>query len=171
VSEFTSVEVLTADHETDDFDCGSPAQTDWLRSHGLQAQLAGTSRVFVVCGAGGKRVVGYHALAAGSVEHADSPDRLRRGVGRHPIPVVILTRMGVDLSQQGRGLGAALVKDALQRTIAAAHEIGVRALLIHAETQEARAFYMHLAEFELSPTDPLHLYLLMKDLRATIEST
>lgn len=87
------------------------------------------------------------------------------------MPVVLLTRLGVDVGQQGRGLGAALVKDALQRTVAVGQEIGIRALLIHAESEEAREFYLHLAEFEPSPTDPLHLYLLMKDLRATIGST
>lgn len=169
MSEFTAIEILTGDHKTEEFDCGSPAQTSWLRTHALQAQQAGTSRVYVVCLAGGKRVVGYHALAAGSVEHEESPERVRRGVGRHPIPIVLLTRLGVDLEQQGRGLGAALVKDALQRAAVVGKEIGVRALLIHAESERARDFYVHLAEFEPSPTDPLHLYLLMKDLRATIE--
>lgn len=110
-------------------------------------------------------VVAYYALAAGAVQPEQASVRLGRGAGRHPIPVVILTRLGVDRSLQGMGLGAAIVKDAFARVSEAADAIGVRALLIHAESETARAFYEHLAEFERSPTDPLHLILLMKDLR------
>jgi len=113
-------------------------------------------------------VLGYYALAAGSVEPAEASGRLRMGTGRHPIPVVLLTRVGVDVRAQGPGLGAALVRDALLRVAAAADVIGVRALLIHAESDDARAFYEHIAEFEASPTDPLHLILLMKDLRRAL---
>jgi GNAT superfamily N-acetyltransferase len=168
VSRYSAVEPITADHQTEKFDCGSTAQTEWLRKHALQAHQAGTSRVFAVCRTHTRRVVGYHALAAGSVERESTPERVRRGTGQHPIPVILLTRLGVDLAEQGHRLGRALVKDALQRAAAAGHEIGVRALLIHAESGEARDFYLHLAEFEPSPTDPLHLFLLMKDLRASI---
>lgn len=171
MSRYGPAEPLTTEHETEDFDCGSAAQTNWLRRHALQAQQAGTSRVYVVCLAGSRRVVGYHALAAGSVEREGAPTRVQRGTGHHPIPVVILTRLGVDVSEQGRGLGKALVKDALQRVASAGLEIGMRALLIHAESERARAFYEHIAEFEPSPTDPLHLFLLMKDLRATIATS
>ena len=170
MSRYSPVDLLTERHETDEFDCGSDAQTDWLRKHALQAHHAGTSRVYVVTLAGARRVVGYHALAAASVEREDTPARVKRGTGRHPIPVILLARLGVDVTEQRRGLGAALVKDALQRAAAAGHEIGVRAVPIHAEREAARDFYLHLAEFEPSPTDPLHLYLLMKDLRATIGS-
>lgn len=150
------------------FDCGSRAQTEWLRRYALQAQSAGTSRVYVTTAAGSPIVQGYYALAAGSVEPAEAPDRLGKGTGHHPIPVVILTRLGVDLRAQGLGLGGALVRDALVRVAAAADVIGVRALLIHAESDRARAFYEHVAEFEPSATDPLHLVLLMKDLRRAL---
>ncbi len=170
MTDFAPVAPLTAQHETDDFDCASEAQTTWLRRYGLGAQQAGTSRVFVVTPVGSNTVVAYHALAAGAVELENAPPRLRKGVGRHPIPVVILARLGVDLSAQGIGLGSAIVKDAFVRANRAADEIGVRALLIHAESETARAFYEHLAEFEQSPTDPLHLILLMKDLRKVIAS-
>lgn len=135
----------------------------------MQAQSAGTSRVYVTTAAGSPIVLGYYALAAGSVEPAEASDRLRKGTGRHPIPVVLLTRLGVDVRAQSLGLGAALVRDALLRVAAAADVIGVRALLIHAESDRARAFYEHIAEFERSPTDPLHLILLMKDLRRALE--
>jgi GNAT superfamily N-acetyltransferase len=168
LAEFGPVGPLTASHETGTFDCGSPAQTEWLRGYALQAQAAGTSRVYVSTAAGSPVVMGYYALAAGSVEYTGAPERLRKGTGRHPVPVVLLSRLGVDVRAQGQGLGAALVRDALLRVIAAADVIGVRALLIHAESEKARGFYEHLAEFEKSPTDPLHLMLLMKDLRRAL---
>lgn len=165
---FGPVTPLTAEHETGGFDCGSEAQTTWLRRYALQAQRSGTSRVFVVIPDGSRSAVAYYALAAGAVEPAQASPRLRKGVGRHPIPVVILTRLGVDRSVQRLGLGAALVKDAFARVDRAADTIGVRALLVHAESETARAFYEHLAEFEPSPTDPLHLVLLLRDLRRAI---
>jgi GNAT superfamily N-acetyltransferase len=165
VSRYGPVELLTADHETAEFDCGSPAQTTWLRRFALQAQQAGTSRVYVVCRRDAQQVVGYHAIASGTVAQDDASTRVRKGTGRYPIPVVLLTRMGVDVREQGYGLGKALVADAMRRTLSVAGAIGVRALLVHAETEEAREFYQHLAEFEQSPTDPLHLMLLVKDLK------
>lgn len=168
MSPYSAVEPLSSEHETEGFDSGSAAQTNWLRKHALPAQRSGTSRVYVVCRAGTRHVVGYHALAAGSVERESAPGRVQRGTGQHPIPVILVTRLGVDLQEQGRGLGTALVKDVLHRVASAGQEIGVRALLIHAESDQARAFYRHLAEFEAAPTDPLHLFLLMKDLKASI---
>ena len=166
---FGPVVPLTAAHDASGFDCGSAAQTAWLRRNGLQAQSAGTSRVYVVTEPASPVVLGYYALAAGSVDLAAAPDRARKGVGRHPIPVALLARLGVDLRAQGTGLGAALVRDALRRVEAAADVIGIRALLIHAESDRARAFYEHVGEFEPSPTDPLHLFLLVKDLRRALE--
>jgi GNAT superfamily N-acetyltransferase len=169
VTRYGPLERLTPEHDTTEFDCGSDAQTNWLRRHALQAQAAETAAVYVVCAAGSRRVVAYFALAAGSVERSDAPQRVTRGTGRYPIPVILLARLGVDLSEQGHGLGRALLKEVLLRTSAAADTVGARALLIHAESEMARAFYHHLAEYEPSPTDALHLFLLMKDLRATIE--
>jgi GNAT superfamily N-acetyltransferase len=168
VSRYRPPERLAPEHDVGGFDCGSPAQTDWLRKHALQAQAAGTSVVYVTCLVDDGRVVGYFALAAGSVELADAPPRVTAGAGRYRIPVVLLTRLGVDTGEQVQGPGRALLKEALLRTAGAADTIGARALLIHAESEAARAFYMHLAEFEPSPSDPLHLYLLMKDLRRAV---
>lgn len=165
------VEALAPDHDVSEFDCGSEAQTAWLRRHALQAQRSDTARVYVVCRQGTRRVVGFYALSAGSVSHAEAPPRMTKGVGRYPVPVVILTRLGVDLSEQGRGLGSALVRDALFQTASISDRLGVRALLIHAETPEAVAFYRRIDPgFETSPTDPLQLILLMKDLRAAIRA-
>lgn len=169
MSHFDRVESLSPDHETTGFDCGSEAQTAWLRRHALQAHQSDTARVYVVCGTGTRRVVGYYALAAGSVAHDGVPPRTTKGLGRYPIRVILLTRLGVDVGVQGRGLGSALVRDALLQTAAIADRVGVRALLIHAETPEAAEFYRRIDPgFEPSPTNPLHLVLLMKDLRAAI---
>lgn len=150
-------------HDVSNFDCGSEAQTRWLRQMARTAQATGTARVYVVSSAGENRVVGYHALAAASVSHEEAPSRLLKGAGRSPIPIILLARLGVDVAAQGQGLGAALVKDAMLRASQAAEIVGARALVIHAESDRARGFYLHLAEFEVPPTDPLHLMLLMSD--------
>jgi GNAT superfamily N-acetyltransferase len=151
-------------HDVSGFDCGSEAQTRWLRQIARTAQVTGTARVYVVSPAGENRVVGYHALAAASVSHEDAPPALLKSAGRSPIPIILLARLGVDVSAQGKGLGTALVKDAMLRASQAAEIVGARALLIHAESDQARAFYLHLAEFDVSPTDPLHLILLMSEI-------
>lgn len=123
----------------------------------------------MICRSGTSEVVGYYALAAGSASHDEAPPRLTKGIGRYPIPLVILTRLGVDTTAQGQGLGAELVRDALLQAASIADRVGVRALLIHAETPTAAGFYRRIsAGFQDSPTDPLHLYLLIKDLRQTI---
>jgi GNAT superfamily N-acetyltransferase len=162
------VQPISPGHVTAAFDCGSPAQTDWLRRHALQAHRSDTSRVRVATLVDQPVVVGYHALAAGSVAPAEAPGRVLKGVGRHAVPVILLTRLGVDVSEQGRGLGRLLLRDALLGVAAAADVIGARALLIHCEDEDARAFYLHQAEFEPSPTDPLHLFLVLGDLRRTL---
>ncbi|MCW2941412.1 MAG: N-acetyltransferase [Actinomycetia bacterium] len=170
---FGLVEALSKTHALAGFDCGSTAQSTWLTAHALQAHQSGSSRVYVVTDTDDERhrVVGYYALAAGSVASAQAPQRLAQGAGRYNQPVVILTRLGVDLSTQGAGLGRALVVDALRRVAAAGEVIGVRAVLIHCENDNARDFYLRLAKFDSSPTDPMHLFLLMKDLRKAISST
>ena len=169
MSRYSRVEPLSADHDVSGFDCGSDAQTTWLKRHALQAHQSDTARVYVVCRNGTRGVVGYYALAAGSVASEKAPARVTKGTGRYPVPVLILTRLGVDLSEQGKGLGSALVRDALFQAASVAERVGVRALLIHAETSQAAAFYQRIdPRFERSPTDSLHLILLMKDLRAAI---
>lgn len=168
---YSPAEAISRRHLTDEFDCGSDAQDNWLRRHALQADLTESTKVRVVTRSGERRVVGYYALSAGSVELADAPERVRKGMPRYPVPVIVLTRLGVDRGEQGRGLGRALVKDAMLRAEAASHSIGARALLVHCETPDAKAFYRRLIpDFAESPTDPLHLYLLMSDLRRTIDA-
>jgi ribosomal protein S18 acetylase RimI-like enzyme len=169
VTDYRRAEPLAADHALESFDCGSEEQTAWLKRHARQAHQSDTARVYVACPKDERRVVGYYALAAGSVAHEAVPPRTRKGIGRYPVPVVILTRLGVDVSDQGRGLGGALVRDALLQTASIAERVGVRALLVHAESERAAAFYVRLGiGFEPSPSDPLHQVLLTKDLRQAI---
>lgn len=169
MTRYGGIEALSADHETASFDCGSDAQTSWLQQHALQAQTSDSARVYVVCPAGSRRVVGFYALSAGAIEREDAPVRIVKGLGRYPVPAIVLTRLGVDLTEQGKGLGSGLVRDAFLQTASIADRLGVRALLIHAETPDVVAFYRRIdPRFEPSPTDPLHLLLLMKDLRLAI---
>ena len=159
---------ITPAHVTDEFDCGSVAQTDWLRRRALQADRTDSSKVRVATRLDDPHVVGYYALSAGSVAPGEAGPRTAKGMARHPIPVVILARLGVDRNEQGRGLGQTLLRDALLRVASAADEIAARALLIHCESEDARRFYLHIAEFEPSPTDALHLFLLLSDLRRSL---
>jgi GNAT superfamily N-acetyltransferase len=156
------VERLAAGHDLTAFDCGIEALDVWLKRFALPNQAAGTSRTYVV--ARGPTVVGYYALAAGSVELREAPGRIAKGLPRHPIPVVVLARLAVDRTERGAGLGRALLKDALVRIAGAADIVGVRAVLVHAKDERVRAFYEQF-DFEPSPIDPLQMFLLMKDLR------
>ncbi len=159
------VEPLRAAHDVDAFDCAKQPLNRFLKRFALANQKAGGARTYVICR--NLRVAGYYSLAAGAVEHEGAPARISKGLARHPIPVMLLARLAVDRTERGRGLGRALLKNALIRTAEAAEIAGIRALLVHAKDDEARAWYEAL-EFEPSPTDPSHLFLLMKDLRANL---
>lgn len=163
---FSPVKKLDASHEVDAFDCGKEPLNRFLQRHALVNQKAGSAQTWVVC-RGEQRVVGYYSLAVGAVEHAGAPGRVSEGLARHPIPVMLLARLAIDRSEQGKGLGRALLRDALLRTAQAADIAGIRALLVHAKDDEARAWYERF-DFEPSPSDPYHLFLLMKDLRALL---
>ena len=160
------VEKLAASHSLDAFDCGKEPLDRFLKRFAFTNQKSGSAQTDVVC-RGEARVVGYYSLAVGAVEHADSPERIGKGLAKHPIPVMLLARLAIDRTEQGRGLGKALLKNALLRTVQAADIAGIRALLVHAKDDDARAWYESL-DFEPSPTDPYHLFLLMKDLRAVL---
>jgi GNAT superfamily N-acetyltransferase len=148
------------------FDCGQPALNQFLHRFALANQLANSAQTYVCCHADGM-VVGYYSLAVGSVEAATAPTRVQKGLPRHPVPVLILARLAVDLDHQRAGLGRALLRDALLRTLQAADIAGIRSLLVHAKDDVARQWYLNW-EFEPSPSDPYHLFLLMKDLRALV---
>lgn len=118
-----------------------------------------------------RRVVAYYAWTMAQLDLADAPARLRKGAGRYPQPVAQLARLGVHRDHEGRGLGAALLRDVIQRAAAISDEIGCRGLLVHCESEAARSFYLHLIpEFEQSPTDELHLVLLLKDIKQTLRT-
>lgn len=153
----------------DGFECRSPAQTDWLRNHARVAHGVGTARVLVVTTTEAPEVVAYYAWAMASVAPDDAPARFRKGAGRHPQPVALLARLGVDVAHEGKGLGAGLLSDALLRVVELGVEIGCRGLLVHAESEYARSYYLNVVpEFAPAPSDPDHLFLLMKDIRASL---
>lgn len=153
---------LDARHRVDEFDCGKPALTDWLLRHARQAQGSGSARTFVVCDV--DRVAGYYSLTVGQIDTLDAPERVRRGMGQYPIPLVILARLAVDLDYQGRGLGCSLLQDAIRRAMAVAEHAGIRALLTHPLDAEADAFYRRFG-FESTPENERQLILLLKDAR------
>jgi GNAT superfamily N-acetyltransferase len=161
------IEKLTRDHDLTLFDCGKPSLNDWLRRFALTNQQSDSARTYVLHRAG--RVVGYYFLFAGAVRKEESPPRISKGLAKHPIGVILLARLGVDRTERGKGLGKAMLVDALSRALAAADAIGARAILVHAIDEEAAAFYKKFG-FEQSPIDPKQLMLLMKDLRATLKS-
>lgn len=160
------IEQITAGHDKQAFECGSEDQTTWLRNHALQAHRSDTTKVYVVCREQSLTIAGYYALSASSVASEGAPARVSQGAGRYPVPVIVLARLGVNVADQRAGLGSALVKDSFLQVASVADRVGVRALLIHAETAEAASFYMRIDPgFEPSASDPLHLLLLIKDLR------
>ncbi len=156
---------IESGHDLSAFDCGAPALNDYLRKYALQNQQGHAARTYVACR--GRRVVGYYTLAAGSVRPDDPPSRVVKGLAKHPVPVILLARLAVDRTEQGKGLGAGLLKDALSRASQAADVIGCRAVLVHAKDAAAKSFYQRFG-FEPSTVAELHLYLLMKDIRASL---
>lgn len=166
---YSRPEPLRADHLLNEFECRSPEQTLWLRRYARQSVAVGTTRVFVVTEGGSLGVVAYYGWCMAQLNAPDAPPRLRKGGGRYPQPVALLARLGVAVHHEGRGIGAGLLQNVLLRLLALSDDIGCRALLVHAESNAARAFYRHLVpELEESPTDHLHLALLMKDTRRTL---
>lgn len=159
--------VLTKQHELAGFDCGKTPLNDFLHKYALQNQAGGGARTYVLLR--GKRVIGYYSLTPASVLPADAPARVMKGQGRYPLPVILMARFALDLSEQGKGYGRALFRDALRRSLAGADAIGGRAFLVHAKDEEARDFYTKLG-MEPSPTNPFHLFLLFKDIRQSLEA-
>jgi GNAT superfamily N-acetyltransferase len=161
VSDYGAIEKLCREHLLDSFDCGKEDLNRFLKRQAWNSQQAHSAQTYVL--AKDLRVEGYYSLAAGSVAHDEATRRVKKGLARHPIPVILLARLAVDVSIHGRGVGSALLKDALIRTAQAANTIGARALLVHAKDDDAKSFYEHFT-FEASPSDPYHLLLIMKDL-------
>lgn len=164
----SSIEKLTSDHECQPFTCRKRPLETWLKRHALKNQRVDSSQTYVIHRGG--IVVGYYSLTYSEVQHENCPSDIAEGMPKkYAIPVVLLARLAVDDREQGRGLGKALLKDALVRCLAAADIAGARAILVHAIDDEAISFYKYF-EFEETPLDPRILMLSMADIRASEES-
>ncbi len=164
-------EPLQERHRVDEFQCEEPELSAWLKRYARQAHASGSARVYVtVTDDEPDDVVGYYALAAASVARAEATVRALKGQPtQRPVPAVLLARLARDERHKGRGLGPSLLQDALLRTVEAADVIGARVLLVHAKHDKAKSFYLAYG-FEESPTDPLHLLMLLKDVRSFLKS-
>jgi GNAT superfamily N-acetyltransferase len=159
------VEKLRPDHKIEGFDCGREGLNRYLSRYAWTNQQAGAAQTYV--GLVGDTVVGYHTLAVGEVKREEAPERLTKGLARHPVPILLLARLAIDRRWQGQGIGKALLRDAMQRTLQAAEIAGIRAFAVHAKDEDARHFYEKF-DFIPSPTDPMHLFVLLKDVKRII---
>ena len=157
--DISAPEKLEPDHDLSSFDSGTPVLDDWLRRRALPNQESGASRTYVI--RAGNRVVGYYALAAGAVAQAEATGRTRRNMP-DPLPVMVIGRLAIDSGYQGRGLGRGLLRDAVLRTMQAADIAGIRAVLVHAISEDAKRFYERCG-FQPSPVDPMTLMITMRD--------
>jgi GNAT superfamily N-acetyltransferase len=168
VPRFSDPERLRSDHSLGGFDCGEGALNLWLERHARAAQGAGSAQTFVITDSDQEnRVVGYHAIAAASIDHLEATDRAKKGMPKHPIPALLLARLAVDKTVAGKGLGAFLLRDAMLRAVTASEDLGIRILLAHALNERARDFYVRFG-FEESATDHLNLQIIIKDIKAVI---
>ena len=159
-------ESLAANHRLDNFDCGKPALNEWLMRHARQAQASGSAKTFVI--STNDCVVGYFSLTVGQIDTLDAPERIRKGMGQYPIPVVLLARLVVAIQNQGAGIGIGLLQDAIRRTLVIAEQAGIRAMLTHPIDKQASAFYQRFG-FEMSPLRNDQLLLLLKDARQWVK--
>lgn len=162
------IEKLSRHHAIEAFDCGEAALNRFLARFALSSQQANAAQTYV--GLADEAIAGFYTLVVGEVRCEDAPERLTKGLARHPVPLMLLARLAIHRDWQGRGLGAGLLKDAMRRTVQAADIAGIRALAVHAKDESARAFYRRF-DFIDSPTDPLHLFLLVKDLRRYVAAS
>ncbi|HTV34222.1 MAG TPA: GNAT family N-acetyltransferase [Methylocella sp.] len=163
----TAPQPINDTHHIGAFDCGVPVLDDWLKRRARANQASGASRTYVVCEK--ERVVAYYALASGAVEIQTATGRLRRNMP-DPVPVVVLGRLAIEQAYQGHGLGRALFRDAGQRVLQAADMIGIRGIIVHALSPEAKTFYLALG-LEVSPLQPLTLMATLADIEAALKST
>ncbi len=161
----TPPEKLNSEHDISQFHCGEPTLDDWLRRRALQNEESGASRTYVA--SVGKRVVGYYALAAGAVAHAEAPGRVRRNMP-DPIPVMVIGRLAVDQTAQGKALGPALLRDAVLRSVQAAEIAGIRAILVHAISERAKRFYEKWG-FTVSPVEAMTLMITLAEARKALQ--
>src|SRR2546428_10476836 len=161
------IEKLRRGHQVDLFDCGQEALNRFLVRYAFQNQQVEASQTYVALM--GDEVAGFYTLVVAQVDYDAAPQRLGKGLARHPIPLMLLARLAVATSWQGKGLGSGLLKDAMLRTLHAAEIAGIRALAVHAKDDDARAFYERYG-FVPAATDPYHLFVLLKDVRAILST-
>jgi predicted N-acetyltransferase YhbS len=161
---------LTNGHDLSQFECGKPPLTDWLKKHAVQSQSSGHTKTLVITG-NENVVIGYYSYSVISVEHEEStPERVKKGLARYSIPVFLIARLAIDVSRQGKGLGGRLLRHALKRAAAAAEkDVPIRAIVVDAIDEDAKAFYRAF-DFEAWPLDGLRMWLMMKDLTATLKA-
>ena len=159
--------LLHTSHILDNFDCGNEKLNNYLKRFAHINNQHGSARTFVTIKE--KDVIGYYTLTIGSVAREETPQRVSKGLAKYPVPIIILARLAVDKNFQGKDIGQSLLRDALLRIVAAADEIGGRAVFVHAKNNEAKAFYTKFG-FEPSPIDKFHLYLLLKDIKKSLAS-
>lgn len=170
MSRFAGPEHLARGHSINGFESGEGSLDIWLARHARAAAGSGSAKTYVVTDRKQDgRVIGYHALTGASVKHQEATDRAAKGMGQYEIPAVLLARLAVDRSVQGRGVGALLLRDAMLRAVSVSEEVGIRLLLAHALNDAARGFYMRFG-FEESPTDPMNLQLIIKDIKAAFQA-
>jgi GNAT superfamily N-acetyltransferase len=155
---------INESHDVGGFDSGIPALDDWLKRRARANQASGASRTYVVCE--DRRVVAYYALASGGVDIGAAPGRVRRNMP-DPVPIAVLGRLAIERTYQRHGLGRSLMQDASKRVLQAADIIGIRAIVVHAISTEAKDFYLALG-FEVSPLQPMTLMATLADLEATL---
>ena len=165
MSDGRCIEKLCRDHRTEEFDCGRAELNRYLTRYAWSNQQAGAARTYV--GLVEDEIVGYYTLVVGEVKHDQAPGRIIKGLAKQPVPIMLLARLAVDHRWQGFGVGKALLKDAMLRTLQAADIAGIRCIAVHAKDNQARDFYRDF-DFLPSPTDPLHLFILLKDIRRMI---
>jgi GNAT superfamily N-acetyltransferase len=159
------IEKLSRQHITAAFDCGEQALNDFLSRYALINRSSDSAVTYVACD--GDDIIGFYTLVTGAVNVDGAPERLKKGLPRHPVPVMILARLAISRERKGEGLGKWLLKDAIKRTLAVADIAGVRAMMVHAKNVAVADFYASLG-FSPSEFDPLHLYVLTKELRKLV---
>lgn len=156
---YVGPELLSADHDVADFDCGRAPLNDWLQRRALDNQHSWTTRTWVVTEAGSPEVIAFYASCTGSVLRSTTTRTIRQGQPEQ-VPALLLARMGVDRHHQGRGVGAALLKHFVAKALEVSASVGVRLLLVHAKDDAAKVFYQRYG-FVASPVDPLTMMLLL----------
>lgn len=160
------IEKLRQDHAVGTFDCGHQALNRFLQQYALVNQVSGSSTTYV--GLSDKTVIGYYSLAVGSVEYEEAPKRITQGLAHHSVPIALLAKLAVDQQWQKMKVGEGLLKDAMLRTLQAADILGIRAIMVHAKDEGVKGFYQHF-DFIPSPSDPLQLMIILKDVRQIVQ--